>query len=260
MTDLRRLEVLRALSAAVVIWLFVTPALTAPVEERYRLADGTEVNLLHFPASGSDSILWLGDERMAGVEAKELTSAESLAAAGVDVWFVDPVGAYLLPALPSSLDQVPAASVSELIDAVAARRQGVPTLLTTGHGARFLLRGAEIWRGAHSNRTLSAILLYPILYREIVPGEPARYFPIVGRSRLRLLIIQPKLSAGFWWVGQLEALLSDAGSQVSTQVVEGVRDGYFRRPDATDREKEEARQLPQRIEAALSQLAKGENP
>ena len=260
MTDLRMLKAVRALAASVAIWLFVTPALTAPVEERYRLADGTEVNLLHFPALGSDSILWLGDERMTGVAAKELTLAESLAAAGADVWFVDPVGAYLLPALPSSLDQVPAASVSELIDVVAARGQCAPTLLTTGHGARLLLRGAEIWRDAHSNQRLSAILLYPILYREIVPGEPARYFPVVGRSRLRLHIIQPKLSAGFWWVGQLETLLSNAGSQVSTHVVEGVRDGYFRRSDATDREKEEARHLPQRIEAALRQLAKEKAP
>jgi hypothetical protein len=101
------------------------------------------------------------------------------------------------------------------------------------------------------SETPAAILVYPILYDEIVPGEPARYFPIVSKVRLRLHILQPTQSAGFFWMERLVEQLRVAGSQVSLQWVDGVRDGYFHRSDASDYEREKARQLPDRIMAGM---------
>ena len=58
-----------------------------------------------FPARGQQLLLWVTSER--GRAEPELHAARQLAAQGVETWSLDPVAAYFLPQLPSSMDAVP---------------------------------------------------------------------------------------------------------------------------------------------------------
>jgi hypothetical protein len=238
------------LSASLVLPL-LSKAAPAPETQDVVLSDGTEMRLLHFPANGTEFIFWVAGERNAGFSAADLELARALADRGVEVWMGDPVAAYLLPPLPSSFDRVPTETMVQLFARLEDGSRKRLTLMTTGRAARLLLRAAAIWPRSEMP---AAILLYPILYDEVVPGEPPRYFPIVSRTRMRLHILQPAQSAGFFWMDRLVDRLQAAGSRVSLQWVDGVRDGYFHRPDASDREREKARELPDEILAGLKTL------
>jgi hypothetical protein len=229
----------------------LSKAAPLPETQDVVLSDGTEMRLLHFPANGTEALFWLAGERNAGFSAADLELAGALADTGIELWLGDPVSAYLLPPLPSSFDRVPSESMAQLFAWLEGRNRKRLTLMTTGRAARHLLGAAAMWPRSEMP---AAILLYPILYDEVVPGEPPRYFPIVSRTRMRLHILQPTQSAGFFWMERLIDRLRAAGSRVSLQWVKGVRDGYFHRTDASDHEREKARELPDEILAGLEKV------
>jgi hypothetical protein len=124
-----------------------------------------------------------------------------------------------------------------------------------GHMAEPALRAAR-HAGAEE-----ALLFFPLLYRrDQEAGEEAEYLPVVDAARLRLSVVQPKQSAGYWWRERLKARLEAAGSRVRLTVLPGLRDGFFRRQDATDAEIAAGARLGEMIQFALLALPGADKP
>ena len=83
-----------------------------------------------FPAEkGAQLLLWVSSER--GRAEPEVRAAQKLAAQGVEVWLLDPLGAYFLPQLPRSMDGVPPHDLADWLRSALADRKS--TRLNSSH-------------------------------------------------------------------------------------------------------------------------------
>lgn len=215
------------------------------------LPDGGEIEIHVFPGSGRALLLWLPSE--AGVLPAQERIAAALAAGGMEVWLADVLSARFLPALPSSLEQVPAEDVAALIARAAKGKKRV-YLLGDGRAAVPILRGAALAQ-AQGLAPDGAVLLSPNLYVQTPDaGTDARYLPIATQTRLPMVILQPMLSPWRWWIDRLRAALESGGSAVHVESLPGLRDRFYFRPDATARETAAARALSAHIGKAIDTL------
>lgn len=220
------------------LMLLVGPAWAAD-EQVIRLASGTEVVSQRYPAEGKTLAVWLTGQF--GRVEEEHKAAADLAARGVETWMTDFFAPYFLPLLPSGWSQVPDQDLADWLEALRQRNpdRGI-VLVTTGRAASLALRAASAWRerfGREGKQPVAgALLLFPLLYQELDPGREPEYDPVVTRTRLDLVILQPMSSAGFWWRDRLKGFLEAAGSRVWLTVLPGLRDGFYRRSDINARE------------------------
>jgi len=190
---------------------------------------GAEVVSQRYPADGSDLVLWLTGQ-YGRVEA-EHQAAAYLAEQGVETWVTDFYTPYFLPLLPSSVDQVPDADLRAWLESVRRRHPGRRLILAApGHQAALALRAGQ------AGPVAGALLVFPLLYKEVQPGEIPEYDAVVDRAKMDIGILQPKASAGYWWRDRLKARLEAAGSRVRVVVLDGLRDGFYRRGDANEAE------------------------
>ena len=221
------------------------------------LSAGTEVPLRIYPAKGDTLLLWFVCEE--GHSANESRTARELASHGYETWFPDMLDAHFLPALPSSLEQLPPEEIKEII-AHAVRLSGKKiVLVTSAHGATPILRGAKAWQDEATEPGRSAlagaVLFYPDLYSVApAPGVEAQYHPIVAQTRLPLFIYQGQLSPGRWWLEHLKVEFARGGAKVQSKVLPKVRSHFYVRQDATAEENAMAEKLPELIQDALKTL------
>lgn len=249
---------LRRLSPFILLLGFILSgglAWSAPA--RLVLEGGSEVSLDTYPAEGHTLLLWfMCDE---GHGSGESRLAGELAQRGVETWIPDLLDAHFLPRLPSSLKEVPAQEISEVIARTVAASPKNIVLVTAGHGAATILAGARIWQERAiepaRSRLKAVILLYPDLY-EIppAPGVDGQYHPAVGQNRLPVFIYQPQQSPGLWWLGAHKTALSHDGVTVKSAVLPGVRNHFFVRPDQTPEESATTARLPELIQDAIKEL------
>lgn len=220
-------------------------------------ADGTEINLQRFPAAGERLFVWLPPE--AGFREGHFELARRLAARGTEVWLADLFESRFLPTVPSSLDRIPAGDVSALLRAAATRKRAV-YLLTSGRGVLPALRGSHAWQDkpppALARRYKGLITLSPKFFiRTPQPGETGRLLPIVSQSNLPVFLLQPRLSPWYWKLSVTVPALQQSGSDVFVQILPGVRDRFYYRPDATPAEQALTRRLPRLLNQAARLLA-----
>ncbi len=255
-----------AFSRIFVCWLVmvlcVSAAVAAPPSV-LTLSKETEVPVRSYPAQGDTLLLWFVCDE--GHGAHEARTAKALAAHGYETWFPDMLEAHFLPILPSSLEQLPPEEIKELI-AHAVRLTGKKVVLVTaGHGAIPILRGAKAWQdqALPQDQPLlaSAILFYPDLYSVVpAPGVEAQYHAIVAQTRLPLFIYQGQLSPGRWWLEHLKVEFARGGTKVKSKVLPQVRSHFFVRQDATPEENAMAERLPELLQEALKQLESSNQP
>lgn len=226
--------------------LFAPGAMACERAQEYRVAaQGADLTLVRCSSEAPRALLWFADHR--GFGEAERRAAQDLSAVA-DVWMLDWVGSQMLPTLPSSLDTLPASTLQALhseVERIAARPVD---LLASGRASRLALRAGQ------SASAARAVLLFPILYADHEPGGEASYFPEVLANRMNLVILQPMSSAGFHWIDRLGRVLGGLGARVQVLPIQGVRDGFFARPDASAREREEGARLGEWIRRALASL------
>ncbi len=222
-------------------WTLCLAMLSTPGEAAETVAlsvpSGAEIVSQRYPAQGPDLLLWFTGQ-YGRVEA-EHDAAADLAGHGVETWVSDFYVPYFLPLLPSSVEQVPDADLAAWLEAVHRRNPGRRLILAApGHQAALALRAAQAGHGV-----AGALLLFPLLYRDVQPGEMPEYDPVVDRARLDIVILQPRSAAGYWWRERLKGRLEAAGSRVRITVLDGLRDGFYRRGDASEQENAAGRRL-----------------
>ena len=239
--------------------LLLAPAARAAEEAAVTLPSGVEVVSQHFAAAQGPLLLWFTGQ-YGNVEAEQ-RAAESLAQKGVDVWLTDWLAPYFLPQLPGSMAKVPDQDLGDWLAAMQQRNPGRPLLLAaSGHIADLALRAAKDARDRLGVKPSGSVLLFPLLYRGLEVGEEADYEPVVDATHLNLAVLVPKSSAGFWWRDRLRERLEAAGSWVNLMVLPGLRDGFYRRPDATEQEAAAASSLGDTVWQAIQNLLQEKKP
>jgi thiol-disulfide isomerase/thioredoxin len=223
--------------------LVVSSAL-AVTEKTVELDDGSELLVSHYQAAGSKLFIWLAPE--AGLQQAERDTAEKLAELGVEVWYPDLFEANFLPVVASSMDQIPAEQIAGLLAKAAATGKQV-YFVTSGRGAIPALRGIRQWQmdNLASDDLRGLILMSPKFFLETPdPGRAAEIMPVVDVTNLPVFVMQPDQSPWWWKLDQNIPALEKSGSEVFVRALNGVRDRFYYRPDATSREDAMAEQLP----------------
>jgi hypothetical protein len=221
------------------------------------LSTGTEVPLRAYPAQGDTLLLWFVCDE--GHSANEARTARELALHGYETWFPEMLEAHFLPTLPSSLEQLPPEEIREIISHAVRLSGKKIVLVTSGHGAIPILRGARAWQEQtppqDQQLLAGAVLFYPDLYSVVpAPGVEAQYHTIVVQTRLPLFIYQGQLSPGRWWLEHLKVQFARGGTKVQSKVLPKVRSHFYVRPDATAEENAMAERLPELLQDALKTL------
>ncbi len=239
--------------SAILGGVLLAAALGVPARD-VRLADGIDVPVSVHAARGDALLLWL-PPGIPGATTDALL-AEKMRAHGIEVWRAGVLEARFLPALESSLEQVPDSDIVALIDAARASGKRV-TLLASARAGVLALRGAHAWQTAHPGAAGldGVILLHPNLYLgPPEPGREAEFHPVVARTRLPVHVIQPEQSPWRFRLDALKPALERGGARVTLQFLPGVRDRYYFRADATPEEDAESAQLPARVRGAIDTL------
>lgn len=249
-----------------ICWLALlpwAPAVGAAPSSVLTLSNKIEVPLRSYPAQGDTLLLWFVCDE--GHSVHEARTAKALSAHGYETWFPDMLEAHFLPILPSSLEEFAPEEIKELI-AYAVRLTGKKVVLVTaGHGAIPILRGAKEWQDQAAPQDqphlAGTILFYPDLYSvPPAPGVEAQYHAIVAQTRLPLFIYQGQLSPGRWWLEHLKVEFARGGTKVKSKVLPQVRGHFYVRQDATPEENAMAERLPELLQEALKQLEPSNQP
>ena len=241
--------------------LAVAPAAFAhsqvkPVEHKLSVGPNgnkTEMPVTVYPAKGRDLIVWLPSDN--GLLPADARIAAQLANAGVEVWAADAMGARFLPVVPSSLEQIPAADIADVVRAAKAKSGKRVYLLGPGRGAVPALSAAKLLQADKVPVLRGVVLISPNLYVGTPDaGEEAKYLPVAAQTRTRLYILQPELSPWRWYLDRLSGQLKRGGSLVRIKTLPGVRDRFYYREDGPPAEQAMGKRMPQLILRALKDL------
>lgn len=192
-----------------------------------------------FPADGQQLLLWVASER--GRTDPEMQAARQLAAAGVETWSLDLASAYLLPQLPSSMDEIPLQDlVAWLREAQAGGKQ--VAVYAVARAAVPVLRAVAALARAE-RQALCVMLMHPNLYSTAEPLAEPDYLDPGSLAGLRVLVLQPRRSAATPWLPGLLDHLAQQGATTRPVVLENLREGYWARETPTDYEIAESRRM-----------------
>lgn len=191
------------------------------------------------PAQGERLLMWVSSER--GRAEAESTAARRLAQQGVTVWSLDAPGAYFLPQLPSSMDQVPAADMADGLRQALDSGKTV-TVYAVARAAVPVLRGVSQLAPEARSR-LCLVLMYPNLYASAEALADADYLDTGRIDALSIRLLQPRRSAATPWLPAQVAHLENLGARVTPVMLENLREGFWARESPTPFEVLQSRQL-----------------
>lgn len=254
---IKSVPVLISVLLSAVLFLGSLPAWADFELHTITLEGETEIDIRVFTAQG-DTLL-LGFPCDQGTGYAEVKAAEAIAQAGIEVWMADLLGAHFLPITPSSMRKLDGQEVSALIDYAHQKTGKQVVLITAGYGAIPVLRGARLWRKRQGDKPApylnGAILFYPMLSEKTPePGKMMEYLPVTYETSLPLFIYQPAKAPNRFWLKRLTRALEQGGSQVSSEILDGVRNRFYKRPDATEQEIRLSERLGELVIRAIDHL------
>ena len=192
-----------------------------------------------FPAKGTQLLLWVASER--GRAEPEVQAARKLAAQGVEVWSLDPLGAYFLPQLSRSMDAVPQQDLADWLRSALAGGKRI-SVVAVARAAVPVLRAAALLDPAQRNR-LGVVLMYPNLYTVAEPLAAPDYLDVGVLTGLRVRVLQPRRSAATPWLPGLVDHLRAHGAKVAPVILENLSEGYWARETPTEFEVAESQRM-----------------
>ncbi|AEG31120.1 TlpA disulfide reductase family protein [Thiomicrospira cyclica] len=252
MTPARTTGLLIQLLLSCSLVLFIKPALAMP----QAIADWSaqhQIETTFIPAKVTaqtafqGQLIWLPSEY--GRLDQEIQLAQALAERGFDSILPDFFNSLMVEVSRDNLAELPADLWLSLMDAaprpsfiVAPNRAAVPAL-----DALHDLQSSP-------QNHIGLILINPDLFVSTPqPGDEPRYVPSVAATNLPIYILQAELSPWRWQLAELRTQLEQQGSTVYTQLLRGLRDRFYFRPDAIELEHEATLHFVDQI-ARASQL------
>ena len=217
----------------ILLFLFFSNIIHA-TEKLFQTASQAEIPVTVFEADKSSPVLlWIPSEF--GLRGREDVTAQALAKKGIEVWIADLHSAFFLPFGRSSYNDIQNEDIAELIIAASNNKQREVILFATGRAAPVALRAV---RNLQANKPTNsivkrAILFHPNFYTNTVNvGDEIDYLPITYATNLAIYIVQPGLSGKSYQLKTLSKHLQKGGSDVMSQIIPGVSDGFnIREPD-----------------------------
>ncbi len=209
------------------------------------LADESELEVQLYPATGNELVIILPSGH--GITTGLKSLALQLQRSGVESWIADPFTSWLLPELDSSLNSIPHDAYAELIN--HAQKTGKKIyLLANDKAAKVLLNAAHQWQLKFKGLISGVVLISPDLYMQTpAAGSEARLMPIAYASNLPVFMIVPSMSTLALRVNETVAALQQGGSDVFVQRLNDVRNRFFFREDASNKEVKTAASLSQYV-------------
>lgn len=218
-------------------------------------ADGALIPVQRFAAAGSTLLLWLPSE--AGISEAEPRAGRELARSTLETWIADLHAARFLPGVPSSMERLTPEDVARVIQRAADTGKDL-VLISSERGAPLALAGALHWRrrqGAQAARLKGMILFSPNFYAAAPdPGKEPAFLPVTARNPFAVTVLQPTYSPWYWRVDDMKAELQKSGGRVHLFYLQGVRDRFYFRPDASPEEAQLAGKLSGLVQRALIKL------
>jgi len=219
-------------------------------------ANDTDINVVRYPANGDVLCIWQMNE--AGPQAADKRLAAELAGDGRETWLVNVLEDYFLADSSNNMDRIPAQAFARVVEAASRSNKNI-VIASSGRGVIPVLRGVRAWQLAHpdNRQLLGVILLSPKLFVETPdPGLSGTLMPIARATNQSIVLIQPNKSPWYWKLDQILAGLESGGSDVYLWPLSGIRDRFYFRPDASEREQHAGRELSHYINTALALLSR----
>lgn len=252
------MTILRVVLIVILSFSCLHVAIADGIEAEYfelAIDDETSISISKF-GNGGDRILWIPTEY--GIQQRHEDLLSALAALRHEVWLSELHESYFVPGGRKSYTEIPVDDLSRLIEKSLPDDGRKLFIVSTGRGATLALLALNHWqkKSADSEKFAGLIMIHPNVQADTPnPGSSIRYLPVVDTTQLPIFIIQPKKSEKYWYLNSLTTRLTESGSQVFTQVIDQVSDGFHVRPDASEYEKQAARKLPSQISSATRLLA-----
>ena len=169
-----------------------------------------------------------------GPGANDEFHAGALAQLGHSVWLPDLHDAFFLQPDRASISKIPVQDIVGLIDAATAASDAPVYLMSSARGTQLALISAREWQLQNpANQRLRGLILMNAYVYEL--GEQVtpqiEYLPIARATNLPVYLLDAEFSTTSLRIRQLADTLGSGGSQVYTQVLKGLRGGYYSRND-----------------------------
>ena len=220
-------------------------------EHQVVASDGTELNLMRFPATGEYLTIWIAPGY--GLHDRSVQVARRLAAKGIEVWQIDLAETLFLPRSTEQMRAFTGMYVADLIEA-AHKKTGKKIILSArSYGAIPLLRGVRSWQTRKPEKAYvsGAILFSPDLYTTVPSlGVDPEYLPIASATNIPIMIFQDGIRGNRWYVNKLIDTLSIGGTQSQLKILPGVSALFFDEDSAPETLRA-IKNLPDDIVAAI---------
>ena len=219
-------------------------------EMEIKVSKGNTISVSRFNREAGKSLLWLPSEHGLTGGDKKITG--QLAKLGFDVWVTDLLNSYFLVPAASSIGKIPVSDIAGLLNQFLANNKNQKIVLASGRTAVVLLQALKA-----SKRPAGVILISPNLYTGTPePGSSATYLPVTSQTNQNIKIFQPQLSPWYWQREAQTGMLESGGSRVDVNVLPGVRDRFYFRPDALASEKKLQDDFPALISEAIKLITR----
>lgn len=191
-------------------------------------SSGSDIPVSIFSSKKADSLLlWLPSEY--GLHGREQATATALAEKGTEVWIADLHSAYFSAPGRRSYNNIELQDIVDLIVASSNNGKREVILFATGRASVLALLAARKLQAAKASKDIvkSAILFHPNFYTNTSQvGQDLQYLPITYATNLAIYIVQPALSGKSYQLNALKKHLQQSGSDVITQIIPDVADGF----------------------------------
>jgi thiol-disulfide isomerase/thioredoxin len=203
--------------------ILALPAFADPISESKFVSDDLEIIVLKYPAEGEQLLLWIAPSF--GFRQGHSDMAKLLSNQGFEVWQADINEALFVPHNSTSMRELNAKYVSDLIETAHSETGKNIVLISGSYGAIPVLRGAREWLLTKpTSRYLLGILLFsPNVYHSIPPlGTEPRFLPIAYATSVPVVIFQGDMNSNRWQVDKLATALRSGGSFVQVEFMKNV--------------------------------------
>ncbi len=175
-------------------------------------------------------ILWVAPSF--GIDSRHQENAEALARLGVEVWLIDLADALFLTKGATTLREIPADTVANLINALAQQKPNNTELLVVSskYGAIPALRGIHAWQEQTNKQghLIGAVFFSPSFFISVPElGTAPTFIDELAATNIPMYIFQAAHNGNRWHLPAVLAELKHA--TVYSEILKGVMSIFYKR-------------------------------